>query len=191
MGEARQPDPVKLICGMLAMREEWLRSALDRLQASFGPADDIGEVLPFDFTDYYEPEMGGPLLRQLAAFEDLIRPEALADVKLRTNELETQLAREVADGPERPVNLDPGYVSAAKLVLATTKDFGHRVYLRDGIYAESTLKWRKGGFACWDWTYPDYRTDAYRDFFARARERYLEQLAREHAPVAGCPRDED
>ena len=80
--------------------------------------------------------------------------------------------------PERPVNLDPGYVSSGKLVLATTKDQPHRVYLGRGIYAECTLRWRRGGFEPWEWTYPDYASEGHREFFGRVRTAYRRKLDR-------------
>jgi hypothetical protein len=120
--------------------------------------------------------MGGPLLRQILSFAGLIQPDSLSTVKRTTNQLEEELSRELEDAPARPVNLDPGYVTAAKVVLATTKDYSHRVYLGDGIYAEATLRWHRGAFVPWEWTYPDYRTEHYRHFFGRVRALYEEKL---------------
>lgn len=175
MGEARPPKPVKLLMGMLAQRPEWFLAAERLLVADFGPIDLASDLIPFTSTDYYTPEMGPDLLRKFITHERLIAPEAIAQIKLRTNELERQLAAELNAHVPRPVNLDPGYLDGSKLVLATTKDYAHRIYLRDGIYAEVTLTFKKGGFAPTPWTYQDYRTEPYLAFFARARARYLEQ----------------
>ena len=181
MGEAKLPAPVKLICAALAGREEWLDEASELLEREFGPIDLTSETWPFDSTDYYEKEMGLGLLRRIFSFLEPVSPENLVETKHTTNRMEKRLSVELAGSPSRPVNLDPGYVSRSKLVLATTKDYAHRVYVRGGIYAEVTLHWRDGQFQPWDWTYPDYRTDRYREFFARVRAKHIDQCQCEEA----------
>ena len=176
MGQAKPPKPVKLLVGMLARREEWLAAAEEKLSAAYGPIDLASGLIPFDCTDYYTPEMGPGLLRKFVTADRLISPEDLAAIKLATNAMEGDLARELAADVPRPVNLDPGYLDGSKLVLATTKDYTHRIYLSRGIYAEVTLTWRKGGYAPTPWTYRDYQTEPYLAFFAKARARYLEQV---------------
>ncbi len=179
MGAIRLPSPVKLICGMIAADTALFAQAESALTAQFGGVDLRSEVFPFDFTSYYYSEMGAPLYRQFIAFERLIDPAILPDVKRWTNGLEERLAI-VRDGQiHRRINLDPGYVTAAKLVLATTKDHARRVYLRDGIYAEVTLTFRGKSFQSSDWTYPDYRTAHYIAFFNAVRATYVEQVKRE------------
>ena len=173
MSEAKPSEPVKLFCGLLAGKKQWLERAREMLKAEFGPVDLASEVWPFDFTDYYEPEMGGNLKREFLSFARKVPPEELAAIKLLTKELEERLSREWQDVPERPVNIDPGYVTGVKVILATTKNYAHRIYLRDGIYAEVTLRWGGKEYEPWPWTYPDYRSEAYRKFFARLRERFL------------------
>jgi hypothetical protein len=175
MSEAKSSEPVKLFCGLLAGKVQWLGRARELLEAEFGPVDLASEVWPFDFTDYYEREMGRDLKRQFLSFVRTMPPEDLAGIKLLTNELEKRLSREFSDGPERPVNIDPGYLNGKKVILATTKNYSHRIYLRDGIYAEVTLHWGGKEYEPWPWTYPDYRSEAYRKFFARVRERFLSQ----------------
>lgn len=177
MGTIKQPAPVKLISSLFSSNVILLDAARQALSARFGPIDYASEVLPFDHTSYYEPEFGPGLFRQIASFERLIDPVQLADVKLATNELEQTWT----DGSRRRVNLDPGYISLAKLVLATTKNHGHRVYLRDGIYAEVTLRFRDGHFQAWEWTYPDYGLPAYRSLFESIRSRYRQQLREDSA----------
>jgi hypothetical protein len=119
--------------------------------------------------------MGPNLLRRIVSFKALIDPAEIARWKITTNDVESELAAEFPHAPDRPVNIDPGYVAGSKMVLATTKNYTHRIYLRDGIYAEVTLRWRGGRFEPWEWTYPDYRTERYRSFFRRVRDRYMEQ----------------
>jgi hypothetical protein len=180
MGQPRPHGDVLLIVGMLSRFPALLDRARGALAEEFGPVRrDLGP-LPFTFSDYYEPEMGPGLLRVFLAFERPIRPDRLADVKLRTNALEAEFA-----GPEwpvpRPINLDPGYLELAKLVLATTKDHAHRLYLRDGIYAEITLSYHDGAFRPMPWTYPDYRSEEYRAFFEALRG----EMARAARPRTG------
>ncbi len=175
MGEAERPAPVKLICAALAGREQWFECACELMERAFGPVDLASDVWPFDSTDYYEKQMGPRLLRRIYSFRELVEPGNIVEIKHATNRLERQLSGALPDSPARPVNLDPGYVSPSKLVLATTKDYTHRIYLRAGIYAEVTLRWRGGGFEPWEWTYPDYGSERYRVFLARVRAIYMDQ----------------
>lgn len=165
---------MKLFCGVLAAGGDALESARCELAALFGPIDVVSETVPFTFTSYYEPEMGPGLLRQFVAFERLVDPDCLAGVKLQTNALEMRFTREPADGrPGRAVNLDPGLISPANLVLATGKNFAHRIYLADGIYAELTLLFRHGAISTFEWTYPDFRAPFCQTFALAARKRLL------------------
>ncbi len=172
MGEIKIPQPVKLIFGLLAGDEGRLEQGRAALAERFGPVDLESEVIPFDFTSYYEKELGKDVLRQYISLKNLISPGELASIKLATNELEVELS----GGGSRKVNLDPGYLDLSKMVLATTKDATYRVYLGDGIYAQSTLFFKDGSFRPWGWTYPDYRQEAAVTFFNRVREVYKKQL---------------
>ena len=158
MGSLRPPQPVKLVCSLFAGEPALLDQAREALERRFGPVDYESELLPFEHTAYYQAEFGAGLLRRILSFERLIDPADLAEIKLAANDLE---ARWMTEGRRR-VNIDPGYISLAKLVLATTKNHGHRIYLRGGIYAEVTLRYRDGGFQVWEWTYPDYGSERYR-----------------------------
>jgi len=168
LGDPRPHPPVCLTVGMLSAFPVLFERAAALLADRFGPVSRESEVFDFDFTAYYEPQMGKGIKRRFLAFERLVMPERLAEIKLWTNRLERRLA-----GPEfpvpRPVNLDPGYLTPSKLVLATTKDRSHRLYLGRGIYAEVTLQYEKGRFAPLPWTYPDYRTEGYAKFFEAVR----------------------
>ena len=185
MGEIRAPKPVKLLVGMLAQRPEWFEAAERLLAEAFGPIDLASGLIPFDFTRYYEPEMGPNLLRKFVTHERLIAPDQIAPIKVCTNGFEEALARDLAAGVARPVNLDPGYLDGSKLVLATTKDYVHRIYLGQGVYAEITLTYKKGGYIATPWTYRDYATAPYLAFFAQARARYLEQASERHRNASG------
>ncbi|HHT9117627.1 MAG TPA: DUF4416 family protein [Candidatus Hypogeohydataceae bacterium YC38] len=178
MGKPHFPLPVNLIVGMLSRYQDLFEEAEERLQGEFGPIDLRSEVLPFDFTDYYEEEMGKDILRKFLSFERLIDPGSIASIKLLTNTMEEDF-RKVKASVGRPLNLDPGYIGGSKLVLATTKDYSHRVYLGEGIHAEVTLRFTRGSFEPMPWTYPDYRTENYLSFFSQVRSSYLEKLKRQ------------
>jgi len=171
MGKTGEVKPVKLIMGIIASGEDVMREA-EELMQDMGRIDLRSPVIPFDFTDYYEKEMGTNLLRQWWSFTNLINPEEIADIKLKTNEIEAGLSIESPQGSgnyRRRINLDPGYIDGAKLVLVSTKDYSHRIYLQKGIYAELTLIYEKGAFHPLPWTYPDYRTEVSLSFFQEAR----------------------
>lgn len=177
MGTIGTPAAVRLFCGVLSRDPDLLCLAADRLSEMYGPIDLRSEVLAFDFTDYYEQTMGSGLQRQFFAFSRLVDPSGLPDVKRATNRLESEFAESRAGDVERPVNLDPGYVTPAKVVLASTKNFAHRIYLRDGIYAEIALRYQGKQWVPERWTYPDYRTEAYKEFFVRVRAPLLQARA--------------
>ncbi len=136
-------------------------------------------VFDFDDTDYYEPAMGPRIRKVFWTFERPFDPTELADVKLLTNQWEG-LCAEQSEYPEpRPLNLDPGYLTLAKLVLASTKDHAHRIYLRDGIYAEVTLHYRHDRWQPRQWTFADYRREDYHEFFSRCRQ-YIRSCGQRH-----------
>ncbi len=172
MGEIREPRPVKLIASVFTADELLLTEARDALASRLGRIDYQSELLPFDHTLYYAREFGEGLVRQIVAFAELVPPERMAGIKGMTNELEMIWTV----GRQRRVNLDPGYVSLSKMVLATTKDYSHRIYLGQGIYAEVTLHYRRGAFHAWEWTYPDYASPRYLQIFGQIRDIYVAQL---------------
>jgi len=174
MGTLIERLPVKAIIGVLITEPLILPKIYQQLADQFGPIDYTSELLPFTSTTYYEAEMGKELQRQFISFEKLIDAGTLADRKLFTNQVEQAFVKK--DTSRRRVNLDVGYVCMAKLVLASTKDHAHRIYLRDGIYAEITLRFYRKTFQPWEWTYPDYRSPTYIAIFNRIRAIYREQL---------------
>ncbi|MFH0838708.1 MAG: DUF4416 family protein [Candidatus Omnitrophota bacterium] len=172
MGTLTKHSKVNLIIGVITKNEKLLQDATKHLRRKFGAIDYQSPIIDFNFTDYYEKEMGLNLKRCFFSFKKLIAPETLCDIKLYTNGLEKKFSRS-KNKPSRTINLDPGYITAAKLVLATTKDYAHRVYLAKGIFAEITMHFKNGGFQHFNWTYPDYRTQEYKDVFNRIRALYL------------------
>lgn len=175
MGETASPQPVKLICGILAADLRCLEAAQQAVQGLYGRADFVSEVWPFTQTDYYREQTGPSIVRNFLAFETLMDPGRLAEIKLRTNELEKELAAELKSPWPRPVNLDPGYLEPAKLVLASTKNFSHRIYIGRNIYAEVTLMFHKGAWRSFDFTFPDFRDGRYHGFLSRVREHLVQQ----------------
>lgn len=182
MSEPREHKPVKLIVGMFTNRLELFQETLKVLKKRFGPIDYESPLLPFDKTDYYEEEFGKDLKRKFYSFKRLIKAEELPKIKIFTNSLEKKFTPHLCKGAgfseegNRSINLDPGYLAPAKLVLATTKDYQHRIYYGKGIYGEVTLRYKKKSFIPWEWTYPDYRTKEYIEIFNHIRKIYMEQL---------------
>lgn len=170
MGEIYKPKFVLLLIAVSSRHDEALAWAEQRGVEEFGPLYRKSEAFDFTETDYYESTMGSGLKKQFLTFERLIDPAELASVKCRTNEWEAEYTALGRHDEPRPLNLDPGYVTLAKLVLASTKDHAHRIYLGAGIYAELTLQFRKSGWQPCLWTYPDYRRDDFQEFFSRCRE---------------------
>jgi hypothetical protein len=170
MGEIHAPTPVLLLIAASSRYEEGLAWGFRQSEAAFGPTAAISEAFDFSETNYYAAEMGESLKKQFWVFADTIDPGRLAAVKRQTNEWEAQYAGLRLHPESRPLNLDPGYLTLAKLILASTKDHAHRIYLADGIYAEVTLSYRRGGWQPFEWTYPDYRRADYQQFFTRSRE---------------------
>jgi hypothetical protein len=170
--------PAKLVFGILVKSEESRRDCFDRLTAEFGRFDHHSRVEPFTFTDYYFDEMGESLYRQYLSAEKLIDMGELPAIKHRTNQIEVEMAQvDDAARRRRLANIDPGYLTQSKLVLATTKDYSHRIYVADGIFAEVTLCYRRpDGFQAFPWSYPDYARPAVCSFFNTVRDTYRRQL---------------
>ena len=170
MGEARTPDKVLRILAAFSQDEEALDWALQHAEGVWGKTALRSEIFQFVETDYYTASMGSPLLKTFWAFERPANAEELALWKQQTNDWEIDFAQSNAADVTRPLNLDPGYLTLGKLVLASTKDHAHRIYLRNGIYAEVTLGYRNRRWQHWEWTYPDYRRQDVQSFFEACRD---------------------
>ncbi len=176
MWELKEPRPVKLIVGILASEERCLTAAREGLASVLGTIDLVSDIWTFDQTDYYAAQIGPHILRQFVSVERLIDPGQLAAIKHQTNSLEKQLAATLGTPFPRPANLDPGTIEPSKLVLATTKNYAHRIYIGDRMYAEVTLVFDKGQWRPLPYTYPDYYRQEYFDFFCQVRLRLVQQL---------------
>lgn len=169
MSLPQAPQAAKLVIGIFTGDQTLLSPVLGALSESFGPIDLISPWLPFDFTDYYAREMGRGLFRRMAAFVPLIDQGDLAAIKCRTNAIEQEFAKT----GRRAVNIDPGYLLRERFVLATGKNFSHRIYIGRHIYADLTLIFQKGEFQFLPWTYPDYQDPKLLAFLHQAREKYI------------------
>lgn len=178
MWEIEKPKPVKLIVAVMAADQKCLSAALDAIVAEFGTTDFVSDVWPFDQTDYYEKQTGYRILKQFVSIEKLIDPGELAQIKHRTNEIEQKQAELLHSSGvvwPRPINLDPGIIEPSKLVLASTKNYSHRIYIGEQMYAEVTLIFHKGNWRPFSYTYPDYKQHAYHEFFSKVRNQLIEQ----------------
>ncbi|HUW19935.1 MAG TPA: DUF4416 family protein [Sedimentisphaerales bacterium] len=176
MWDLKDPKPVKLIIGILAADHKSLHAAVEAIEDKFRKIDFVSDVWPFEQTDYYKDQTGEHILRQFVSIERLIDPGKLAKIKRTTNKLEQKLAAKLGLPLPRPVNLDPGIIEPSKLILATTKNYSHRIYIGKQMYAEVTLIFDKGRWQAFEYTYPDYRQQCYLDFFDKVRRRLVEQL---------------
>jgi hypothetical protein len=147
---------------------EWARR---RAVETWGPAALESPAFDFAETAYYEATMGPGLRKRFWTFVRPFDPAELPEIKLLTNGWEAEYAAASAHQEPRPLNLDPGYVTLAKLVLASTKDFAHRIYLGRGIFAEVTLFYKHGRWRHHEYTFADYRREDYQRFFSACRER--------------------
>jgi hypothetical protein len=177
MAIPKEFTPAKMICGVIYKEDALYAEVKRRLEAEWGRTDSESPAYPFDLTGYYEDEMGPGLSRRFMSFEDLIAPESLPGLKLKGIAIEEELRR-ARGAAGRPVNLDPGYLTASAVVMATAKDFAHRIPLGQGIYAHLEFLFTRTGVRTLDWTYPDLRREACQAYFRTVREAYLERLRR-------------
>lgn len=179
MGQATAHAPVlplMVVFSRSAAARQWARQMVE---SAWGPVALASPTFSFDETAYYAASMGPGLELEIWGFERLMAPTELPERKRQTNHWEAAYAQEAADAVSRPLNLDPGYLTLAKLVLASTKDHSHRLYLGEGIYGEVTLNYVRGAWQALPWTYPNYRRADYQEFLSRCREWYRGRLPRE------------
>jgi len=172
MSIPQEPKPAKLFVSVISSSAERINATLSELAADYGILDFVSPLLPFNYTDYYCAEMGKVLFRRFGSFDRLIQQEDLALIKVQTNALEDEQSEE----GNRLVNIDPGYLVAERLVLASGKNYGHRIYLSKGIYADLTLIYRDKDYQPLAWTYPDYAEPRVRAWLRALRQKYLLQL---------------
>ncbi len=175
MSRRKTPSFAKLLVSVIYREEERFADARERMSGLVGAVERTSGRFPFDRTDYYEREMGAPLFRRFVVMKEPVPRDALASSKARAEEVEAELSF----SGRRMVNLDPGLLTEENFILATGKNYSHRVYLRDGVFADLTLVYRKGEYLPLPWTYPDYASPAIRAFLAQVREGLREGRKRE------------
>jgi hypothetical protein len=169
MSVPQTPRPAKLIIGIFAKDKKIIDPVASELSSQFGQVDLVSSWMDFKYTSYYEPEMGSPLVRRMFAFKQLIEQSELASIKIATNQIEKTYSR----AGRRGANIDPGYMLHERFVLASGKNFSHRIYIDLGIYADLTLIYQKGSFQKLAWTYPDYADQAVLTFLGQVRSKYV------------------
>jgi hypothetical protein len=179
LSKPKEPVPAKLGIGLIYKEKTTAESGWLTIQKTWGAIDFFSEVRPFDYTGYYEEEMGRPLYRRWAFFRELVPQERLAEIKWQALEIEKQWT---IDGKRR-LNLDPGLITAERLVLATGKNFSHRIYLGRGIFGDLTLIFSKKTYQSLAWTYPDYKDEQAIGMFNMIREKYLRQILGYKLPI--------
>jgi len=172
MGTIRADYRVKVFCGIIYNDEGIFPDIREILISRFGAIDIEAGPFVFNFTQYYNKEMGEDLKRRFLSFTELVSPEDCYKWKYFTNSIEE---KHISSSSLRRVNIDPGYMNLSKVVLLSTKDYFHRIFLTGGIFAELTLYYQAKDFRFFPWTYPDYRTKEYLDFFRKMRQNYSQQ----------------
>lgn len=170
MGIIKEIRPVKLFFAEFSSETDIFKLVEDKLEKIFGEIDFHSSTFDFNYTDYYEEEMGKNLKKKFISFKKLINPKEISKIKLISQKIEEEFKK----NGKRRINLDPGYLSLSKVVLVSTKDSYHRLYLEDGIYGEVTLYFFKGEYKTFQWTYPDYRD--FHKVFEEIRKNYKEQI---------------
>lgn len=183
MAQPKPPPPTLQLVAIFSRYDDALDWALSRVQERWGRALLTSERFDHSETRYYESEMGAGLQKQFIVLQPsdtrFYDPARLAADKLESNDWERELAAASNYAEPRPVNLDPGYLTLMKLVLASAKDRAHRIYLHDGIYAEECLYYLDHRWQARPWTYPDYQRDDFQAFFVQARELLKDQMSKE------------
>ena len=170
MRELRRPAPAYFFVAMLGQENHLLSRAKDALTAFFGPVEYESDANPFFYTDYYEKELGKDLMRQFLFFSQTRDPYEIVKAKIFTMQIEGSMGRGEGGRMVRQVNIDPGYLTQAKIVLASSKDFSHRIYLGRGVFAEVTLSFAEGSYRPHSYTFPEYSDEKNIALFNRMRE---------------------
>ena len=175
MSTPQEEKKVKMISSLFSREEELIGNVIKHMETCFGPTDWISKKFVFNRTRYYAKEMGWPLYRRFISFSKLISPDSIVEIKLMANKIENEHLFDM----KRRINIDPGYISLERLVLATGKNYIHRIYLAKGVYADLTLVFHAGTFNPLVWTYPDYADEEVISCFNMVRNNYFQHLREE------------
>lgn len=168
-----EPKPVKLFFGLIYSDEKVYQSIREELISIYGEIDIESDILSFAHTSYYGKEMGTGLCRRFVSFKELI--DAHSDI-LDAKHFAVKIENDTATDQRRTINIDPGYINESRLILSTTKDFSHRIYIGKGVFLETTMLLKKNSFEYLPWTYPDYKLESYKKFFLNMKTIYKEQI---------------
>jgi len=172
MAETRAPFPVKYFIAVLFHEHEAFEKSKASIVERWGAIDYEGADHLFDVTTYYESEMGTPLYRRIVTLETIRSPKEIVDMKLECNAIEAGL---VVNG-KRAVNLDAGYLDHNKVLLASAKEAGQKVYLDKGIYADLAGRYKDGCYRPFEWSFPDFKDGRYDSELLIIRTSYLKQI---------------
>lgn len=170
MAQPKRPPPSLLLVAAFSRHDSAIQWSQTQVESHWGPIALASDLFEHDETSYYEASMGSSLLKKFFIVSGNFDPERLPKIKLQSNTWEAELAQTAAYSEQRPLNIDPGYLTLTKLVLASAKDRAHRLYMADGIYAEECLYFLENRWQSRPWTYPDYQRDDFHKFFTQARE---------------------
>lgn len=165
MGKITPPERAMLFAGFLFNDILIFEKSLELLTKLHGEILFKSQQINWNYSEYYKDELGGNILRQFVFFKNLIDPVNIVDIKIQTNKFEEMFTI----NNRRRINIDPGYLTLFKIILATTKNYSHRIYLGKGIYAEATLIYKNNTYTPFFYTYKDYRGKEYIDIFIKAR----------------------
>ncbi len=169
MAKPKPPQAAVQIVAIFSRYESVLDWAMQKISDQWGEFGLVSPRFDHNETNYYEAEMGTGLRKQFLVLASRYDPAWLPQSKLQSNAWEEELAASQSTVETRPLNIDPGYLTLTKLVLASAKDRAHRIYLRDGIYAEECLYYLDQRWNSRPWTYPDYQREDFQRFFTAAR----------------------
>lgn len=175
MSKVRDFDKTALVIGILSSLEEERENLLSALRNEFGDILISTPAMPFPYTDYYDREMSRHPVRYFILFRNLINPQTLADIKIKTNSIEHLFENEAG----RRINIDPGIMSLSNFILATGKDRSHRIPLQNGIYGEVTLIYQDHDYQRLPWTYADYASEEVKSILKSFRDSYRQLLRQE------------
>jgi hypothetical protein len=165
MSLRKVPSPARLLFSVIYREDGDFDHAVRTIHERIGRIEYASGPFPFDRTDYYEREMGAPLFRRFLLAADHVAREDLVRAKLAAETIE----EEFSVHGKRNVNIDPGLLTDENVVLATGKNYSHRIYLRDGVFADLTLVFEKGEYRPLPWTYPDLASPEIRTFLTMLR----------------------